>query len=305
MYDVVVVGGGAAGLTSGLILARSRRRVVVVDAGEPRNAPAEGVHGFLTRDGLPPGELTRLGADEVRSYGGEVRAGRAVSAERDGDGFLVDLEDGTRLGARRLVVASGAVDELPELPGLADGWGHDVVHCPYCHGWEVRDQRIGVLVSGPTAAHQAHLFRQLSDRLTLLLDGGSALAEEEVVRLAAKGVEVVTAKVVAFEREDGRLLGARLADGRLVPLDVVAVQSRVLARAAVLDALGVPKNDLWAGEHGEHLLGQAYAADPMTHLAAPGVWVAGNSADPMAQVVHAAAAGVRAGAMANADLAVS
>jgi thioredoxin reductase len=162
-YDVVVIGGGAAGLSGALTLARARRSVLVVDAGSPRNAPAEGVHGFLTRDGITPAELVAIGRQEVARYGAEVVVGEAVAARREGDGFEVTLGDGTSVGARRLLVTTGLVDELPDVAGVRERWGKDVVHCPYCHGWEVRDQAIGVLGTSARAAHQALLFRQWSN----------------------------------------------------------------------------------------------------------------------------------------------
>ncbi|MFL6056110.1 MAG: NAD(P)/FAD-dependent oxidoreductase, partial [Actinoallomurus sp.] len=161
-YDEVVVGGGAAGLSGALTLARSRRSVVVIDAGSPRNAPAAGVHGFLSRDGIPPAELLERGRAEVCGYGGQVVPGEVDAVAREENGFSVALTDGRVVRARRLLVATGAVDELPDIPGLHARWGRDVVHCPYCHGWEVRDQAIGVLATGPLSVHQALLFRQLS-----------------------------------------------------------------------------------------------------------------------------------------------
>src|SRR5689334_13038452 len=139
-YDVAVVGGGAAGLNGALMLARSRRSVAVIDAGEPRNAPAEGVHGLLGREGMPPAELLALGREEVRSYGGHVVTSRVTGAARKDDGFVLALDDGREVRARRLLVTTGLVDELPDVPGLRELWGSDVIHCPYCHGWEVRDK---------------------------------------------------------------------------------------------------------------------------------------------------------------------
>ncbi|MCL2554705.1 MAG: NAD(P)/FAD-dependent oxidoreductase, partial [Actinomycetia bacterium] len=168
-YDVVVVGGGPAGLSAGLMLGRARRSVLVVDGGRPRNAPAAHLHGFLSRDGAPPGDLLAAGRREVTGYGGAVLEGRALSAERDHDGFTVAIEGGRTARARRLLVTSGVTDELPDVPGIASRWGRDVVHCPYCHGWEIRDQPIGVLAADPFGARQALLFRQWSERLTLLL----------------------------------------------------------------------------------------------------------------------------------------
>jgi thioredoxin reductase len=294
-YDVVVVGGGAAGLSGAIALLRSRRRVLVVDAGRPRNAPAAGVHNLLTRDGLPPGELVALGREEVRRYGGEVREGRAVSAARLGDGFEVDLDGGDRLTARRLLVTSGLVDELPEVDGLRERWGHQVLHCPYCHGWEVRDQRIGVLATGPAAVHQALLFSQLSDDVVVLAHTAPP-APEDRARLAAAGVRVQEGEVVALEGPAHTLESARLADGRSVPLDAVVVAPRMLARSAVLDALGLAPEAHPSG------LGEQYPSGPAGRTEAPGVWVAGNVADVGAQVMAAAAAGTLAGAAINLEL---
>lgn len=147
--DVVVIGGGAAGLSGALMLARSRRSVVVIDGGEPRNAPAEGVHGLLGLDGTPPAELLRRGRVEVTGYGGQVVPGTVVAAVPSADGFQITLAGGRTVRARRVLVATGLRDELPELPGLAEHWGRGVVHCPYCHGWEVRDEPIGILAVGP------------------------------------------------------------------------------------------------------------------------------------------------------------
>src|ERR671921_123670 len=172
VYDVLVVGGGAAGLSGALMLGRSRRSVLVVDAGEPRNAPAVGVHGFLTRDGMEPSVLLEAGRAEVLGYGVEVLEGRVASAEAADDGFVATLEGGRWVRARRLLVTTGVVDELPDIPGVRERWGRDVLHCPYCHGWEVRDQPVGILASGPMAVHQALLFRQLTEDVTLFLHTG-------------------------------------------------------------------------------------------------------------------------------------
>ena len=209
-YDVVVVGGGAAGLGGALILGRSRRSVLVIDAGEPRNAPASGVHGFLTRDGTDPAALLQVGREEVRGYGARVLDGRVASAESFDGGFTVTLEDGRRVGARRLLVATGLVDELPDVPGVRERWGRDVLHCPYCHGWEVRDQAIGVLASGPMAVHQALLFRQLTADLTLFLHTAPRPTDEEAEQLAARGITVVEGEVASLEVHEDRLTGVRM-----------------------------------------------------------------------------------------------
>jgi thioredoxin reductase len=296
MTDVVVIGGGAAGLNGALMLARARRSVVVVDAGEPRNAPADAVHGLLGRDGTPPAELLARGRAEVEAYGGEIRAGEVETAERDGDGFAVRLADGTTLRARRLLVTTGLVDELPHVPGLRERWGHDVVHCPYCHGWEVRDRAIGVLATGPMAVHQALMFRQLSDDVTVFGHTGPALDAEQAEQLAAWGIAVVPGEVAAVEVEDARIAGVRLADDTLVTREVLVVAPRMVARAGFLSALGLQAVDHPSG------LGQHVPAEPTGRTDVAGVWVAGNVTDLTAQVGAAAAAGALAAAHLNADL---
>ncbi len=171
--DVAVVGGSAAGLAAALQLGRQRRSVIVVDAGEPRNAPAAHMHSYLGHEGLPPSDLAAIGREEVRSYGGEVVTGRVVDVTRtDDDRFRVDLTGGHTVFARRVLAATGLVDELPDIDGLAEHWGGDVIHCPFCHGFEVRDQRIVQIVTHPMDLRRAGLFRQLSARCTLVLHDG-------------------------------------------------------------------------------------------------------------------------------------
>ncbi|MFI7273354.1 NAD(P)/FAD-dependent oxidoreductase [Streptomyces sp. NPDC049879] len=303
--DAVVIGGGAAGLNGALMLARSRRSVVVIDGGDPRNAPAEGVHGLLGLDGTPPAELYARGGEEVRRYGGRVVTGqvvRAAPAEPTPGGdprFAVALADGTTLRARRLLVATGLRDVLPGIPGLAAHWGHGVVHCPYCHGWEVRDEPIGVLAVGPASVHHALLFRQLTDDL-VYFTRGTDLDADTRARFAARGIRVVDTGVTEVATaEDGGIAGVRLADGRLVPRRVLAVATTLWARTEGIGDLGLPMRDLPGGMGRHFATGMAGTTD------VPGVWVAGNAADPMAQVGAAAAAGALAGAHINADLATA
>ncbi|MFI9404831.1 NAD(P)/FAD-dependent oxidoreductase [Nocardia sp. NPDC052316] len=297
-YDVVVVGGGAAGLSGALMLGRARRSVVVIDAGAPRNTPATGVHGLLAREGMAPGELLERGRAEVRAYGGQVVTGAVTAVDRVDDGFTVTLADGRTVRARRLMVTTGLVDELPEVPGLRERWGRDVLHCPYCHGWEVRDQAIGVLGSGPMAVHQALLFRQWSADITLFTHTMPSPTAEEAEQLAARGIRVVAGEVAALEIVDDRLAGVRMSDGTVVPRAAVTVQSRMVARSDFLAALGLRPAQHPSGM-GEHI-----PADATGRTDVPGVWVAGNVTDLAAQVGAAAAAGAFAAAQINADLVI-
>ncbi len=298
-YDVVVVGGGAAGLSGALALVRARRSVLVVDAGQPRNAPAGHVHNYLAAEGTPPAELLATGRDEVTRYGGDIVAGRVEAAAGQGDGFLVTLDGGRSVRARRLLVTTGLVDELPDVPGVAERWGRDVLHCPYCHGWEVRDRRVGILATGPLAAQQANLWRQWSPHVMLLVHDTPAPGVEEAERLAARGITVVDGPVAALEVAGDTLTGVRLASGEVVALDAVVVAPRSTARAGVVVSLGLSPVDV---EVDGHVVGNRIPADATGATAVPGVWVAGNVADVRAQVIVAAAAGLAAGAAINADL---
>ncbi|MFI9586154.1 NAD(P)/FAD-dependent oxidoreductase [Streptomyces sp. NPDC052236] len=301
-YDVVVVGGGAAGLSGALALARARRSVLVIDAGTPRNAPAAHAHNYLTRDGIPPLELLAEGRREVTGYGVEIVHGRVVSAERPaGDGgFRVVCEDGTAVRARRLLVTTGLVDELPDVPGVAELWGRDVLQCPYCHGWEVRDQAIGILGTGPASVHQALMWRQWSSHITLFLHTGPKPTDEEYEQLAARSISVVEGEVTGLEVTDGRLTGVRRSDDKVIVCQALVVASRATVRAdGFLAGLGLETTEL---EMFGQVMGSYIAADGSGATAVPGVWVAGNVTSLTDIVVSAAAAGVRAGGAVNADL---
>jgi len=301
--DAVVIGGGAAGLNGALILARSRRSVVVIDSGSPRNAPAEAVHGLLALDGTPPSEILRRGREQVRQYGGrvvhsEVAAAEPAAPSPDGDlRFTVTLADGRSITARRILVATGLTDVLPDVPGLAEHWGHSVVHCPYCHGWEVRDEPIGILATGPVSIDHAFLYRQLTEDLTYFTHG-TDLDEDNRARLAARGIRVIDTPVTeVVNDENGALAGVRLADGQVVARRVVAVLAQLQARTQGLEGLGLPVLDLPKG--------RGFASGVAGTTEVPGVWVAGNVTDLTAQVGASAAAGALAGADINRMLAIA
>ena len=299
-YDVVVIGGGAAGLSGALALSRARRSVLVIDAGSPRNAPASHAHNYLGREGVPPLELLATGRAEAADYGAEIVEGEAVAAQRlPGGGFRVVQEDGTAVEARRLLVTTGLVDELPPVPGVAERWGRDVLHCPYCHGWEVRARPVGILAAGPMAVHQALLWRQWTDDVVLFRHTAGDFGDEEYEQLAARGIAVADGEVVALEVTDDRLTGVRLASGTVIPREAVVVQPRFTARSGVLETLGLAPT---AMEVAGHVIGSHVAADPAGATAIPGVWVAGNVANPMEQVIGSAAAGLKAASMINMDL---
>ncbi|GAA3792932.1 NAD(P)/FAD-dependent oxidoreductase [Streptomyces chiangmaiensis] len=296
-YEVIVVGGGAAGLSAALVLGRARRRTLVVDAGEPRNAPAAHMHGYLSRDGVPPAEFLAVGREEIARYGVELLRGRVTDAIRDAKGeFEVTLGEGRNLHARRLVVATGLKDELPAVPGVAERFGRDVLHCPYCHGWEVRDQAFGVLASTPMSVHQALMVSQWSKDVTLFLHSVTEdeLSDEDRRRLAAAGVATVAGEVAELLVDDDRLTGVRLTDGTAHERSVLFVAPRPVPRTGLFQRLGA--------EQSESPFGTYPVVDERGQTTVPGLWAAGNASGFAEQVVNAASRGYRAGAAINGEL---
>ncbi|WP_225810914.1 NAD(P)/FAD-dependent oxidoreductase [Streptomyces spinosus] len=294
-YEVVVVGGGAAGLSAALVLGRSRRRTLVVDAGEPRNAPSAHMQGYLSRDGMSPAEFLAVGREEVARYGVELVRDRVADVSREGD-FTAVLASGRTVRARHLVVATGLTDELPPVPGLAERFGRDVVHCPYCHGWEVRDLPTGVLATSPLGVHQALMVTQWSKDVRLFLHevDEAGLTDQDRRRLAAAGVTVVPGEVAALVTADDRLTGVRLADG--------TVHDREVLYAA---PCAVPRNDLLirlGAELRETPFGSYPVIDERGLTTVPGLWAAGNASGFAEQVINAASRGYRAGAAINGEL---
>jgi thioredoxin reductase len=286
-YDVIVVGGGAAGLSAALVLSRARRRVAVVDGGAPRNAPAEHMHGFLSRDGMPPPALLEAGRNEAAAYGADFLQGQVVSIE---PGFSVALADHETLQARRLLIATGATDELPPIPGLRERWGKDLLHCPYCHGWEVRDQPLAVLGTGTGSVEHAQLIRNWSDDL-IFFAHTQLLTEAEREQLTARDIRVVDGEVRGIVVQDDRLRGVVLGDGRTVERVALFVRPDIRPRLRGLaEQLGVELEDgfVRVGDAGQ--------------TSVPGVWAAGNVANPRAQVITAAGEGSAAAISINADL---
>ncbi|MGD9704421.1 MAG: FAD-dependent oxidoreductase [Acidimicrobiia bacterium] len=297
--DVAVIGGSAAGLAAALQLGRQRRSVIVVDAGEQRNAPAAHVHGFLGHEGVAPSELAAIGREEVRSYGGEVIAGRALDVARiDDDHFRVTLAGGHTIVARRVLAATGLVDVLPEIDGLAQHWGGDVMHCPFCHGFEVRDRRIVHVVTHPIGLHPSALFRQLTDRYTVAVHDGVDADDPSLEALRAAGVSVVSSGVSRIiTGEDGHVAAVELTNGNRIDADAVVVGPRFRVRAEPFESLGVRPVEHSTG------LGDLVEVDATGATAVAGLYAAGNVTDPSQQVLQAAAHGSWVGAMVSFDLA--
>ena len=296
-YDVVIVGGGAAGLSAALVLGRARRRVVVVDAGRPRNAPAAHMQGFLGSDGLPPAELLAAGRAEVAGYGVHLISGSVLTITPDActptygrRGFDVHLADGQVLRARRVLVTTGLKDQIPDIPGFEERWGRDLLHCPYCHGYEVRDQPLGVLGGSPEALVHAHIVRQWSSDVVYFANGATLTASERE-QLVARAIGIVDEPVARLVVENDRLTGVELTSGAVVPRAAVFVRPTFVANDQLLTDLGcATATNGWV------------SVDATGATSVPGLWAAGNATNPRAQVITAAGEGSAAAIAINNDL---
>jgi thioredoxin reductase len=297
MFDAIIVGGGFAGLSAALQLARARRSVLLVDANQPRNRFAESAHGFLGHDGKPPHQIRTEARRQLARYPTVTFAdGAATAAIQAGGGFLVSIEgEGSPRQERgaRLVLATGVRDELPALPGLAERWGRTVIHCPYCHGYEVAGQALGILGGDAMAAHKAAMIPDWGPAI-LFTQGGEAPAAEQAALLAARGVTVEHTPVAALLGSAPGLDAVVLADGRVVALGALFVSPRTQPASPLAAQLGCAFDD---GPSGPYV-----RVDERKETTVPGVFAAGDAATPVHSATLAAAAGVLAGVHAHQSL---
>lgn len=291
-WDAVIIGGGVAGLSAAQMLGRSRRRTLVIDAGEPRNRFAAHMHGVLGHDGVDPRELLARGRAEARAYGVEIVDGSVARLEDAGDEVRVHRADGTVDTARAVVIAAGIRDDLPDIPGLRDAWGTTALHCPYCHGWEAAGADLGVIMTSPAGIHQAQLVRQLSDRVTVFSAGAGPLGDDAVGRLTARGINVVAAAVVGVAPRGDRL-SITTADGEERVLDAIFTAGAPVLDLAFADGLDLARADM---------PGAPLEVDLMGRTSHPRVFAAGNVTAPFGNVPVSMASGSMAGAGVNAVL---
>ncbi|MFA7265972.1 MAG: NAD(P)/FAD-dependent oxidoreductase [Candidatus Nanopelagicales bacterium] len=293
-WDAIVVGGSAAGLSAAQMLGRARRKVLVVDGGSPRNRFASHIHGVLGHDGTPPGELVAAGRRELQRYGVEFASGNVTSVA-DGDGVVsVTIEGSETQDARVLVVATGVTDNLPPIPGLAQRWGISVLHCPYCHGWEARDKKFGVVTTTPMSMHQAELVRQWSDDVTVFTAGAGEIDPEVEQRLQARGVKLVSAPVVEIDGDGDSINVVRTADGAEHDIEIVFTGGPMTANDSFLDGLNLDRSDT--------PFGNFLKVDDFGRTSHERIWAVGNVSNPMSHVPMAMSAGTTGGAFANAIL---
>lgn len=293
-HDVIVVGGSFAGLAAALYLARARRTVCVINNGLPRNRFAAHSHGFLTQDGRAPADILVDARAQIANYPTvQFVSGEASSASATEAGFTVTLSSGDRITSNRLVLAFGVSDTLPALPGLVERWGHTVLHCPYCHGYEVRDQALGVLASSPMSVHQAELVAEWGPT-TFFLNGVERPDADVLASLAARGVTIEDAPVAALEGEDTSLSHVRLGDGRNVPLDALFIGAPTRLNSPIAEQLGCAL--------GDGMSGPMITVDAFQQTTVPGVFAAGDIARAAHSVSWAVSDGVMAGVAAHRSL---
>jgi thioredoxin reductase len=294
-YDVVVVGGSFAGLSAAMQLGRARRRVLVLDAGRPRNRFAHASHGFLGQDGRAPADIFATGRAEVLAYPTAAHlADEATHARAIDDGFELTLASGSTVTARRLILATGVADDLPDVPGLRERWGVSVLHCPYCHGYEVADRRFGVLARGEMAVHQALLITDWSADVTLFTNDSVELDDEQRGALAARGVRIDERPVAELLGDGLELSGVRMQDGELVPIDALFTQTQTRMASPLAEQLGCELED---GPFGPMIRTDARKATTV-----PGVFAAGDVTRTPPNATLAAAEGVFAGFAAHQSL---
>ncbi|MDN4519775.1 NAD(P)/FAD-dependent oxidoreductase [Mycolicibacterium austroafricanum] len=291
LWDCVIIGGGAAGLSAALVLGRARRRTLVVDAGAQSNLAATGIGGLLGFDGVPPGQLYAQGRSQLAPYPSvEVRDGEVVTGEASDGGFTLELADGGVVQARRVLLAMGMRYEAPSLPGLAELWGRSVFHCPFCHGWEVRERPLAVLANGERAAHMATLLRGWSDDVVLLTGGPAELTDADRSRLAEVGVAVDERAVSHLVSASDELAAVVFADGTSLGRRGLLVAVTLHQRSALAAKLGVS----FAAPGPVSV--EAIEIDAMHRTSVPGVFAAGDACVQMPQVAAAVAAGSAAAA---------
>lgn len=295
MYDTVIIGGGPAGLSGALVLARARRRVVLFDSGKQRNRFSQGMHGFLTRDGIRPAEFLEIGRQELRHYGGEIHTGTVTSIERRDPGFAVTVlaEHGKEQSfeSRMVMLATGVVDRIPEIPGIMDLYGLSVHHCPYCDGWEQRDKRLAVYGRGKAGLGLALSLKTWSNDVVLCTDGAPRIALEDQERLGRHGITIYSAKIERLEGIDGQLQRIHFRNDDSIERDSLFFttgQDQSCSLASDLGCRFTSKGAIWT------------SSSECTSI--PGLYVAGDASRDAQMVIVAAAEGAKAAVAINTEL---
>jgi thioredoxin reductase len=323
-FDTIIVGGGPAGLSAALLLGRSLKRVLVIDSGKPRNAVSHGANGFLSRDGLAPLELLQIGREQLAKYDTvKFHSGKVIDAQHldpatqtGRDGFEVTLDNGVGVGgasafaeaslkenrftARKLLLATGVRDILPDLDGFTELWGTGVFHCPYCHGWEVRDKSLAIYGKGAAGVEQAMMLTGWSRDLILFSDGDAGFNDEQRQKLAKWGIEICEEKMVGLEGENGALTGVMLANGQVIPRDGIFLHPKLQQQSDLAKKLGCDFAENSFGIFTSIFTENSFirvGEDKQTSV--PGLYAVGDTSSLLSQLTVVAAAGVAAAVSIN------
>ncbi|MGH1363886.1 MAG: NAD(P)/FAD-dependent oxidoreductase [Calditrichia bacterium] len=292
-YDVIIVGGSYAGLAAAMTLGRSLRKTLIIDSGNPCNRQTPYSHNFLTQDGKPPKEIASLAKEQVAQYESiSFLSDTVVSGRSIEEGFEIETQNRDVLSGKRLIFASGVKDEMPNIPGFAECWGISVIHCPYCHGYEVRDQKTGIMANGEIAFHYAMLVYNLSKDIVLLTNGQAEFSEEQHAALKRNNIEIVESEVVKIEHDNGRMNHVILQNGEQIRLSAMYATVPSTQHCILPESLGCAMIE---SGHIEVDMGQQSSLE--------GVFACGDCASPMRSVTLAVSSGHVAGAMVNMSLA--
>ena len=291
-FDVIIVGGSYAGLSAAMALGRSLRKALVIDAGKPCNRQTPHSHNFLTQDGKTPSEIAAVAKEQVEKYDTvSFLSDYAIQGKKTDHGFEILTEKGEVLEGKKLIFATGVKDLMPPIPGFADCWGISVIHCPYCHGYEVRGEKTGVLANGELAFEYAKMITNWTKNLTLFTQGKSTLTKEQADKLMGKGVKIVETKLVEIDHKDGRLRQLVLEDGSRIALAAVYAKTDFIQNSDIPSNLGCVINS-----------NGFLDVDMMQKTSVPGVFACGDSTQMFRTVSYAVSAGTMAGAACNKEL---
>ncbi len=293
-YEVTIIGGGPAGLSAALTLGRSRRRTLVFDAGRPRNAPAHAAHNFFTRDGTPPSELLEIGRAQLGAYPSvELRKLPIQDVEKlPQGGFALLTQDGDRTITEQLILATGVVDSLPPIEGLRELWGTGVFHCPYCHGWEVRDQPFVLIAQRSEAKHLAMLLRGWSSDVTVCPASSEVFSPQELEELSSAGLDIKVPVIELKGDASGAVREVVLEDGERLGPAAVFTSAPIRQRSPLPEQLGCQL-------HEEGMFKGLVKVDEFGASGVPGLYVVGDAAQGFAQVINAASEGSKTATMLN------
>ena len=288
-FDAIIVGGSYSGLAAAMALGRALKRVLVIDSGKPCNAQTPHSHNFLTRDGMPPAEIAAIAKAQVQCYEHvQFVYGLASAGKKTGDGFEISLDDGRQFGAAKLIFATGIKDMFPDIDGFAHCWGISAIHCPYCHGYEVRHQKTGILGNGEAVYEYVALISNWTADLKIFTNGKSEFTTGQTEKLRARGIDIIEKQIARLEQRNGQIGSIRFTDGSTAALSVLYAPRPFEQHSKIPETLGCEMTD-------EGFI----KTDALQQTSVPGIFACGDNASRMRTVANAVSTGTTAGIAAS------